>query len=64
MCDPEADPVAVLVRYHTPNVYRAVVAWYAVVHVAQRHPSAGQHGTQTTFRAGRVAGVDAPPSFS
>ena len=24
---PEADPVAVLVRYHTPNVYRAVVAW-------------------------------------
>ena len=23
---PEADPVAVLVRYHTPNVYRAVVA--------------------------------------
>ena len=28
---PEADPVAVLVRYHTPNVYRAVVAWYYVV---------------------------------
>ena len=27
---PEADPVAVLVRYHTPNVYRAVVAWYYV----------------------------------
>ena len=27
---PEADPVAVLVRYHTPNVYRAVVAWYDV----------------------------------
>ena len=25
---PAADPVAVLVRYHTPNVYRAVVAWY------------------------------------
>ena len=24
------DPVAVLVRYHTPNVYRAVVAWYYV----------------------------------
>ena len=24
---PEADPVAVLVRSHTPNVYRAVVAW-------------------------------------
>ena len=23
-------PVAVLVRYHTPNVYRAVVAWYYV----------------------------------
>ena len=23
---PEADPVAVLIRYHTPNVYRAVVA--------------------------------------
>ena len=27
---PEADPVAVLVRYHTPNVYAAVVAWYYV----------------------------------
>ena len=27
---PEADPVAVLVRYHTPNVYRAVVVWYYV----------------------------------
>ena len=27
---PEADPVAVLVRYHTPNVYRAVVAWHYV----------------------------------
>ena len=27
---PEADPVAVLVRYHTPNVYRAGVAWYYV----------------------------------
>ena len=27
---PEADPVAVLVRYHTSNVYRAVVAWYYV----------------------------------
>ena len=27
---PEADPVAVLIRYHTPNVYRAVVAWYYV----------------------------------
>ncbi len=25
---PEADPVAVLVRFHTPNVYAAVVAWY------------------------------------
>ncbi len=25
-----ADPVVVLVRYHTPNVYRAVVAWYYV----------------------------------
>ena len=25
---PQADPVAVLVRYHTPNVYTAVVAWY------------------------------------
>ena len=28
---PEADPVAVLVRYHTPNFYAAVVAWYYVV---------------------------------
>ena len=27
---PEADPVAVLVRFHTPNVYAAVVAWYYV----------------------------------
>ena len=27
---PEADPLAVLVRYHTPNVYTAVVAWYYV----------------------------------
>ena len=27
---PEADPVAVLVRYHTPNAYTAVVAWYYV----------------------------------
>ena len=23
---PEADPLAVLVRYHTPNIYTAVVA--------------------------------------
>ena len=27
---PDGDPVAVLVRYHTPNFYRAVVAWYYV----------------------------------
>ena len=27
---PEGDPVAVLVRYHTPTVYTAVVAWYYV----------------------------------
>ena len=27
---PEGDPMAVLVRYHTPNFYRAVVAWYYV----------------------------------
>ena len=27
---PKADPVAVLVRDHTPNVYAAVVAWYDV----------------------------------
>ena len=27
---PAADPLAVLVRYHTPNVYTAVVAWYYV----------------------------------
>ena len=27
---PEADPVAVLVRIHTPLFYRAVVAWYYV----------------------------------
>ena len=27
---PEGDPVAVLVRYHTPKFYAAVVAWYYV----------------------------------
>ena len=27
---PEGDPVAVLVRYHTPNVDAAVVVWYYV----------------------------------
>ena len=27
---PEADPVAVLVRYHTPNFYAVVVGWYDV----------------------------------
>ena len=27
---PAADPVAVLVRFHTPNFYAAVVAWYYV----------------------------------
>ena len=27
---PDGDPVAVLVRYHTPNVYAAVVVWYYV----------------------------------
>ena len=27
---PEADPVAVLVRYHTPNFYAVVVGWYYV----------------------------------
>ncbi len=27
---PEADPVAVLVRFHTPNAYTGVVAWYYV----------------------------------
>ena len=27
---PQADPVAVLVRYHTPNFYTAAVAWYYV----------------------------------
>ena len=27
---PQADPVSVLVRYHTPNYYTAVVAWYYV----------------------------------
>ena len=27
---PEADPVAVLVRYHTPNYYAAIVVWYYV----------------------------------
>ena len=27
---PEADPVAVLVRYHTPTFYRAVIAWYYI----------------------------------
>ena len=27
---PQADPVAVLVRYHTPNYYAVIVAWYYV----------------------------------
>ena len=27
---PVGDPVAVLVRYHTPNLYQAVVVWYYV----------------------------------
>ena len=27
---PEGDPVAVLVRYHTPTFYAGVVAWYYV----------------------------------
>ena len=43
---PEADPVAVLVRYHTPNVYRAVVAWYYVapgVAVLLAWPISHQH---------------------
>ena len=29
-CSPRPTPLAVLVRYHTPNVYAAVVAWYDV----------------------------------
>ena len=29
-CSPRPTPLAVLVRYHTPNVYAAVVAWYYV----------------------------------
>ena len=62
---PEADPVAVLVRYHTPNVYRAVVAWYYVA------PSvavflAGQFLISTSriwfARMGVSVGLRVPPS--
>ena len=35
---PQADPVAVLVRYHTPNVYTGVVAWYYVAPGVGRVP--------------------------
>ena len=62
---PAADPVAVLVRYHTPNVYRAVVAWYYVA------PSvavflAGQFLISTSriwfARMGVSVGLRVPPS--
>ena len=62
---PEADPVAVLVRYHTPNVYRAVVAWYDVAPgVAVFRP--GQFLISTSrdlVRSdGRPCGAPVPPS--
>ena len=62
---PEADPVAVLVRYHTPNVYRAVVAWYDVAPgVAVFLP--GQFLISTSrdlVRSdGRPCGAPVPPS--
>ena len=41
-CFPRADPMAVLVRYHTPNYYAAVVAWYYVAARRGRVPHAGQ----------------------
>ena len=42
----EADPVAVLVRYYTPNVYTAVVAWYDVAPTSffSAHPGSGSPG--------------------
>ena len=62
---PEADPVAVLVRYHTPNVYRAGVAWYDVAPgVAVFLP--GQFLISTSrdlVRSdGRPCGAPVPPS--
>ncbi len=62
---PATDPVAVLVRYQTPNVYRAVVAWYDVASgVAVFLP--GQFLISTSrdlVRSdGRPCGAPAPPS--
>ena len=54
---PQADPVAVLVRYHTPNVYTAVVAWYYVA------PGVAAYliGQFLISRCPRVAGRRASP---
>ena len=62
---PEADPVAVLVRYHTPNVYRAVVAWYYVapgVAVFLAGQLLHQHIPDLVRPDGRPCGAPVPPS--
>ena len=62
---PETDPVAVLVRYHTPNVYAAVVAWYYVAPgVAALHGRAipHQHIADLVRQDGRQSGAPLPPS--
>ena len=62
---PAADPVAVLVRSHTPNVYRAVVAWYYVAPGVAAF-LAGQLliGTSRIWfaRMGVSVGLPVPPS--
>ena len=62
---PKADPVAVLVRYHTPNVYRAVVAWYylapgVAVFLARAIPH--QFGADLVRPDGRPCRAPVPPS--
>ena len=62
---PEGDPVAVLVRYHTPNFYRAVVAWYYVA-PGVAALLAGQFVLSTSriwfARMGVTCGAPVPPS--
>ena len=62
---PEADPVAVLVRYHTPTTYRAVVAWYYVapgVAVFLAGQFLHQHIPDLVRPDGRPCGAPVPPS--
>ena len=64
-CFPRADPVAVLVRYHTPNYYAAVVAWYYVapgVAVFLIGPIPHQHVADLVRPDGRQSRAPVPPS--